>query len=186
MFDLDEHALIRRTRQGDTEAFTPLVEKYHPRLYTHIHRRVKDAEIAKDLTQETWLKVLRSIQSYRGTAALSSWLYRIAENVCMDYFRKQKARGDIQPLDDIEEHHIRETSPCPSQEVLRQELHVHLKNALDYLTQSRREVFVLYYLHDLPIKAIAGRLKRSEGTIKTHLRNARLHLQESLTPYLKN
>ena len=63
LFDLDEHALIRRTQQGGTEAFTAIVEKYQPRLYRHIHRRVKDTETAKDLTQEAWLKVLRAINS---------------------------------------------------------------------------------------------------------------------------
>lgn len=141
--DLNETRLIDRTQQGDTEAFGPLVEKYQPRVYTHIHGRIKDAEVAKDLTQEAWFKALRAIKSFRGDAVFSSWLYRIAENVCLDYFRKQKARTEMEPLHDIEERHIRETSPCPSQEVLRQELRDTLKNALDCLTKSRREVFVL-------------------------------------------
>ena len=60
------------------------------------------------------------------------------------------------------------------------------QNAIAYLTKPRREVFLLYYLHELPIKTIAARLNKSEGTIKSHLRNARLQLQEYLTPYLKN
>ena len=61
-----------------------------------------------------------------------------------------------------------------------------LQNAITHLTKPRREVFLLYYLHELPIKTIATRLNKSEGTIKSHLRNARLQLQEYLTPYLKN
>ena len=176
--------LITRTQQGNPEAFTPLVEKYHPWLYSHIRRRVKDAEIAADLTQETWLKVLRAIQSYRGTAAFSSWLYRIAENVCIDHFRRQKY--NTEPLHLIDENRITETDPCPSRSVERAELREHLQTALKALTPIRRHVFLLYYHHGLPIKVIAAEIGRSEGTIKSHLRNARLQLQEFLTPYLRN
>ena len=77
------------------------------------------------------------------------------------------------------------TCPCPSREIERDELRKQLRTAIEHLTTLRREVFLLYYHHELPIKAIAHRLNRSEGTIKTHLRNARLQLQELLTPYLK-
>ena len=184
LFDLDEHALIRRTQQGGTEAFTAIVEKYQPRLYRHIHRRVKDTETAKDLTQEAWLKVLRAINSYRGTAAFSSWLYRIAENVCIDFFRRQKYHTE--PLHLIDETRITETDLCPSRSVERAELREHLQTALTALTPIRRHVFLLYYHHGLPIKAIAAEIERSEGTVKTHLRNARLQLQKFLTPYLRN
>ena len=78
-----------------------------------------------------------------------------------------------------------QTHPCPSQLVERAELQELLQTALQHLTPIRRLVFRLYYENEMPIKAIAERLKRSEGTIKTHLRNARLQLQEVLTPYLK-
>ncbi len=56
----NEKQLITRTQHGDTEASHRLVSKYHPRLYTHINRRVKEPELAKDLTQETWLKAFRA------------------------------------------------------------------------------------------------------------------------------
>ena len=184
MLEIDEKRHITRTQQGDTDAFTTLISKYHKRLHTHIRRRVKDTEIAKDLTQETWLKVLRAIHTYRGPAAFSSWLYRIAENVCTDHFRRQK--HNTEPLQLIDENRITETVPCPSQDVERAELREHLQKALRTLTPIRRCVFLLYYHHELPIKAIAAEIGRSEGTIKSHLRNARLQLQESLTPYLRN
>ena len=185
LLTLDDKQLIERTQQGNTEAFSPVVEKYQDRLYRHIHRRVTDTEVAKDLTQETWLKALKAIDTFRGDSAFHSWLYRIAENVCIDYFRKQKHR-ETEVLHLIDEHRITETHTCPSQYLLRKELRDTLKNALNCLSQTRREVFVLYYHHELPIKAIARLLNGSEGTIKSHLRNARLQLQEVLTPYLNS
>ena len=181
---LDEKHLIERTQQGDTEAFTPLVVKYHHRIYTHIHKRVRDSELAKDLTQETWKKAFRAIKKFRGDSAFSSWLYRIAENVCTDHFRRQKY--NTEPLHLIDENCITETDPCPSRDVERSELREHLQKALTALTPIRRRVFLLYYHHELPIKAIAAEIGRSEGTIKSHLRNARLQLQEFLIPYMEN
>ena len=184
MLPLDEKHLIERTQSGDPEAFTPLVGKYQDRLYGHINGRVTDPELAKDLTQETWLRAFRAISSFRGDAAFYSWLYRIAENVCTDHFRRQKY--NTEPLHLIAENRITETVPCPSRDLERAELRMHLQTALTALTPIRRRVFLLYYHHELPIKAIAAEIGRSEGTIKTHLRNARLQLQEFLMPYLSN
>ena len=136
MFDIDEKHLIILTQAGDPEAFGPIVVKYHPRLSQHIIRRVRDPEVAKDLTQETWLRAYRGIGGFRAESAFSSWLYRIAENVCIDYFRQQK--HDTEPLHEISEHRITATDTCPSQDLLRQELRDTLKNALDCLTKPRR------------------------------------------------
>lgn len=186
MFDFDEIALVTRTKQGDTDAFNPLVIKYQPRIYTFISRQVKENETAKDLTQETWLKAFRAIDTFRGDSAFASWLYRIAENVCIDYFRKQQKTYNLEPLHTIDERCIPQTHPDPYRDLERQELRVYLRTAIQRLTDTRKQVFLLYYAQDLSIKQIATRLNRSEGTIKSHLRNARLHLQDSLTPYLKN
>ncbi|MXY99780.1 RNA polymerase sigma factor [Candidatus Poribacteria bacterium] len=181
----DEKQRIARVQQGDTEvSFSPLVRKYNARLYRHIQKRLRDPEVAKDLTQETWLKAYRGIQTYRGESAFYSWLYRIAENVITDHFRRHATERASRHL--IDDPHFRDTDTCPSQSLERKELRLHLKNAIKCLTKPRRDVFVLYYHHELPIKAIARLLNRSEGTIKTHLRNARLQLQELLTPYLNN
>lgn len=186
MLAIDEKHLIERTQHGDTEAFTPLVTTYQSRLYTHILGRIKDTETAKDLTQETWIKAFRAINTFRADASFYSWLYRIAENVCIDYHRKQKVARIIEPIQDINERRIIDTHPCPSHNIERQELRHHLQEAVARLTPTRKRVFLLYYIHEMPIKTIATCVKRSEGTIKTHLRNARLQLRECLTPYLKN
>ncbi|MCY3550983.1 MAG: RNA polymerase sigma factor [Candidatus Poribacteria bacterium] len=162
------------------------MRKYHPKIYTHILRCVKDTEIAKELTQETWIKAFRAINTFRADASFYSWLYRIAENVCIDYYRKRKVAHTIEPIHDIDERRIIDTHPCPSHNIERQELRHHLQEAVAPLTPTRKRVFLLYYVHEMPIKTIAKQIGRSEGTIKTHLRNARLQLRERLTPYLKN
>lgn len=186
LLDSDEKHFIIRTQQGDAEAFTPLVRKYHLKLYAYIFGRVKNAETAKDLTQDTWLKAFRGIHTFRGDSAFTSWIYRIAENVCIDFFRKQKIRNDIEPLHVVDERRLTDTYPSPCQYIERQELRVYLRAGIHGLTQTRKRVFLLYYAQDLSIKQIATRLKKSEGTIKSHLRNARHQLRAFLTPYLEN
>ena len=84
------------------------------------------------------------------------------------------------------EHRITDTHPSPCHLIERQELREHPQAAIAEPTPIRREVFRPYYVHQLSVKIIATRLKRSEGTIKSHLRNARLQLKERLTPHPKN
>ena len=136
----DEKQRIARVQQGDTEAFSPLVRKYDTRLYRHIQKRLRDPEVAKDLTQETWLKAYRGIGTYRGESAFYSWLYRIAENVITDHFRRHTPEtASLHPIDDTR---LTDTAPDPSQAVERKELRLQLKNAIINLTKPRRDVFV--------------------------------------------
>ena len=186
MLDFDKTTLITRTQHGDTEAFSPLVKKYQSLVSNSIRAEVKDPEVAKDLCQTVWLKAFRSIKTFRFESAFSSWLYRIAKNVCIDYHRKQQALFHIDSLHIIDQRCIATFHPDPCELLQQQELRQHLHAAIATLTPSRKHVFVLYYVEELSIKAIATRTGRSEGTVKTHLRNARLQLQEQLMPYLQN
>ena len=114
----------------------------------------------------------------RGVEITNSWLYRIAENVCTDYFRKTP--DDTVPLHLCSERRITSVPPCPSRDMERTELRGQLQVAIAELSPIRRRVFCLYYHHELPIKAIAKQLGRKDGTIKTHLRNAYRQLRELL------
>ena len=159
MTETQERCVIERTQQGETEAFNPVVEKYHSRIYTHIHRRVKDGEVAKDLSQEVWLRAFRGIGDFRRESAFSSWVYRIAENVCIDYFRKQqRPEVCIEALDVIDPRRIRGSHPCPSLSVEARELRQCLASAISQLPSMQKKVFLLYYDEDLSVKAIAARL----------------------------
>ena len=182
----DEKTLLKHVQQGKTEGFNLLVEKYQSRLYHHILGNIRNPETAKDLCQETWIKAFRAINTFRGDSVFSSWLYRIAENVCIDFLRRQKAFYDIDSLHTVAERCIIGTHPDPCELLQKQELRRILHDAIAQLTLPRKRVFLLYYVENLSIKEIAEQTERSEGTIKSHLRNARLQLQELLTPYLKN
>ena len=182
----DEYVLIHRTQQGDPESFNPLVTKYQNHIYTLIRKQVQDPEIAKNLTQETFLKAFRAINTFRGDSAFYSWIYRIARNICIDFQRKQQAEQEIDSLHTIDERRITHTHSDPGDILQKQELRQILRDAIAHLPPTRQRVFLLRYAEELPIKDIATRIKRSEGTVKTHLHKAHHQLQELLTPYRQN
>ncbi len=183
---INEHKLIARTQQGDPESFNPLVTKYQNHIYTLIRKQVQDPEIAKNLTQETFLKAFRAINTFRGDSAFYSWIYRIARNICIDFQRKQQAEQDTDPLHTIDERRITDTYSDPGDLLQKQELRQILRDAIAHLPPTRQHVFLLRYAEELPIKDIATRIKRSEGTVKTHLHKAHHQLRELLTPYRQN
>lgn len=183
---INEHKLIARTQQGDRESFNPLVTKYQNHVYTLIRKQVQDPEIAKNLTQETFLKAFRAINTFRGDSAFYSWIYRIARNICIDFQRKQQAEQGIDPLHTIDERRITATYSDPGDILQKQELRQILRDAIAHLPPTRQRVFLLRYAEELPIKDIATHIKRSEGTVKTHLHKAHHQLRELLTPYRQN
>lgn len=88
----EENELIIRTQKGDTKAFNPIVTKYQQKIYNLIYKRVHNRESAEDICQEVFLKAWKALPNFKGQAAFSSWLYKIAINCSIDFLRKQNKR----------------------------------------------------------------------------------------------
>ena len=186
----DEHELIKRFQNGDTEAFNPLVLKYRQKIYNLLYQRVRDREIAKDLTQDVFLKAFQGLRHFKQDSTFYSWLYRIASNCGVDFLRKQKRQkvlmfGEL-PLDADNILQMAQVYPSPSEMMENEELGQIIRKAVHQLSPGQRRVFRLRYRMELSIKEIAVRLNKSEGTIKSHLYHAHQKLQSMLVPYLRN
>jgi len=163
------------------------VRRYQQKIYNLIYRQVRNRETAKDLCQTVFLRAFLALPNFRLDSAFYSWLYQIAQNVCIDYHRRQQARDNIFSAKAVDDTlHIRESHPCPSQLMEQKELRAILRKAVLHLPPMRRRVLTLRYTEELSIKVIAARLGKSEGTIKTHISIAHHQLRELLCPYLKN
>ena len=183
----EEIALIQRPQQGDTQAFNPLVTKYQPNIENLIYGQVHNRETAQDLTQDVFVKAYHTLNTFRGDSAFYTWLYQIAQNVCIDYFRRQTTRAKTFSPEEVDDTlHSTDTHPCPSMPLVQKELRAILHKAQQHLPPMRKKVFYLRYQEQLPIKEIAKRLGKSEGTIKTHISKAKSQLRELLRPYLQN
>ncbi len=187
---IDDREFVERVRNGDTEAFNPLVLKYQGKIYNLIYLRVQDRETARDLCQDVFLKAFQGLPRFRRDSTFYSWLYQIAVNCSIDFLRKRNRRRVLMfealPIDTDSELPMTQTRPCPTEALESEELGRIIRQAIRRLSPGQRRVFRLRYQRELPIKEIALRLNRSEGTVKTHLYHAHRRLRSMLLPYLRN
>ena len=187
---IDEDELVNRFQNGDIEAFNPLVLKYEKKIYNLIYQRIRDREIAKDISQEVFLKAFKALPDFKGGSAFYSWIYRIAINSSIDFQRRRNRNRVLTfeelPPDADEVLRMSEAHPSPEKLLEEKELGKIIREAVRKLPPGQRRVFNLRHRRELAIKEIAVLLNRSEGTIKTHLHHAHRRLQGMLLPYLRN
>lgn len=174
----DDLCLVQRTLEGDKEAFSRLVERYQSVVYSVAYRTVGSAEEAADMTQEAFLRAYRALDSYKPEYKFSTWVCRIASHACIDLLRRQ--RPQTLPDDDLERLAGDDGGPSPLEEYERSETAGTLQQAIASLPEKYRLALVLRYIEDMTYEDIAAALDMPLGTVKTHLRRARLMLKERL------
>jgi RNA polymerase sigma-70 factor (ECF subfamily) len=174
----DEASLIRRAQQHDQVALTQLYEENFDKIYRYLVLKIGDRTEAEDMTQQVFLHALQSISSYRWKGMpFSSWLYRIAHNQVVDYFRKKSKHATV-PLD--------ESLPLPAADGDPQ-YHVERKVAVEEvviatkkLTAAQQEVISLRFAAELSIAEVAGVMGKSEGAVKALQHSAIIALRKVL------
>lgn len=189
IFPLTDKNLIEKTKNGDNSAFEELVKKYEQKIYNLALRLTSNPEEVGDILQETFLKAYRSLNSFKGEANFSTWLYRIAMNIAL--MRKRKEKGKIfESLDRIlptaegELHkEIPDWSTNPEAEIENKEVRNILTDALASLPDDYRAVLVLRDIQNLSNKEVSEILKLSIPTVKSRLHRARLFLRNEVSKY---
>ena len=171
---MHEQALIRRLQEGDPTAVDELVDEYKAPLFAFIMRLVNNHDMAEDLFQEIWIKVIRSVRHFRGDSKLSTWLFQVALNHCRDEMRKK--RYIHVPLEEIEEL-AGNSTPDPERMHLTKEV----QKIVEGLPIKMREVVVLKYYHDLMDEEIASVAGIPAGTVKSRLHRASEIIREKWT-----
>lgn len=184
-----EIQFIERLQAGEAAAFNRLVEERSADVYALLYRLTEDPEEARDLTQETFLRVFQSIKRFRGDADLKTWIYRIAINQARNRWRwwRRRRRDSTLSLDAQDEKHeqplsagLRSGQIDPEQETLAHERELALRNALRTLGSSYRETVILRDIEGLSYEEIAVTLEISVGTVKSRLARGRLELRRKL------
>lgn len=186
-----ESAFLERLRARDMAAFDLFVNERSAEVYSLLYRLTEDAEEARDLTQETFLRAFRHIDSFRGDADLRTWLYRIAVNQARNRWRWWKRRKkdsiislDFSDRDDDEPLSARVSSNTerdPEQNLLARERETALMKALRTLKQDFREAVILRDIEGLSYEEIADTLEISVGTVKSRIARGRLELRKKLS-----
>ena len=171
----EETALIDRCRAGDLTAFEQIYRTYSGKLYSLACRMLGNPADAEDQLQEIFLSAHRKLDSFRGDAALGTWLYRLATNHCLDHLRSRATRsGNV--TDSLDE----ETSltDARSRGIAEQTVaRMDLERALAKLPEGARAAFVLHDIQGLEHREVAEVLGIAEGTSKSQVHKARLRLR---------
>ena len=181
----EEQALVRRAAGGDPDAFEELVTAYEKQVYHLALRMTANPDDAMDLSQETFLRAWRGLASYRSDSAFSTWLYRLASNVCIDFLRRQK-KQKVVPLyhtDDEEEERelsLPQPGPGPEEQILRQLEQEQVAQALAQLEPEYRQALTLCVIQGLSYTEIAQVLGIKEGTVKSRIARAREKMRNIL------
>ncbi len=160
-----EHALLKRAQAYDEQAIGELYDHYAPFIYTYLYRRVHDAKVAEDLTGDVFVRVLQAIQSERfWQTSFRGWLYRIAHNRVIDYYREQSRMIQVPLEEHLEsDHDVADDGNAPS--AGRQAFQT-LASALDQLTPDQQHVLVLRFGEGMKVHEVAAIMDKSTGAIE--------------------
>jgi RNA polymerase sigma-70 factor (ECF subfamily) len=164
----NEHTLLDRAKQYDPEALAELYDRYAPKMYAYIYRRINDAALAEDLTSELFLRMLRAIQSERTwRKSFRAWLYRIAHNLVVDVYRRQPP-----PAISLEDAAYLSTEDDPLEQVQETMDCSRLQAVLGRLTPDQQQVLALRFGEGLTARETARIVRKTTGAVEGLQRRA--------------
>lgn len=185
-------ALMLRVKEGDTGAFTELVDKYKQPVMNLVYRMLHDAAEAEDLAQNVFVQVFRSAERYQASAKFSTWLFTIARNLCLNELRRRSRH----PAESMEATHPEQEdqpghqfedkkSVLPPDSLLHNELEAKIEQALAELPENQRIALLLCRQDELSYEEIAKVLGCSLSATKSLIHRGRDLLKQKLKPYLR-
>lgn len=175
---MDEKQAIERARQGDPQAFRVLYDLHVDRVYRLAYRMAGEEDLARDMTQEAFIRAHAKLDQFRGDAAFSTWMHTLTVSVALNVLRKvDRHRKRERALEDA--------APLPTRGPRRADpdLRDRLKQAVDALPEIYRTVFVMHDVEGYNHKEIADSLDVAEGTSKARLSRARSRLRVALQDF---
>jgi RNA polymerase sigma-70 factor (ECF subfamily) len=189
----DDHALVARARKGDRLAFRGLVERHERKAYAVALGMLKNPDDARDVVQDAFLKVWKSLGAFEGQSAFYTWLYRIVANLCIDQIRKGRTQVQYDDSRVHEEDEVPEGDNIlpqtaglhPGRVAESRELGDAIARALDALSPNHRAVLLMREVEGLSYKEMAQAMGCSEGTIMSRLFHARKKMQAALIEFVQ-
>lgn len=189
--DPPDESLMLRYQQGERTAFSQLVRRHQGPLFNFALRQVRSPQVAEEVVQETFVRVVQNVGDFKHEARFTTWVYTITRNLCIDHLRKGALRKhpslDERKGEEGDGPTLGERTADPRASVEREatgtELKERIARAVDQLPDDQREVFLMREVANLPFKEIAEITAVSENTVKSRMRYALERLQEALAEY---
>jgi RNA polymerase sigma-70 factor (ECF subfamily) len=181
---LREKLLLARLRRRDERAFAELVRSHQDRVYDLCCRMLNDREEALDVAQEVFVSLHGALAAFRGESRLSTWIFRIAKNHCLNRLKYlgRRQRSRTEELADVSEGELAEhqTQPSPQEALLGKEQAARVQRAIAQLPEEQRLLIILRDLEGLTYDEMVQITEQPEGTVKSRLHRARAALAEIL------
>jgi RNA polymerase sigma-70 factor, ECF subfamily len=174
--------LVQSCLQGDGSAWEMLVRRHTRRVYNLCYRFTSNSAAAEDLTQEVFLRIYRTMESYREEqGAFATWLARVTRNLLVDHYRRTRLDRQTDPLDEVSPAAEKpSTASTPDKLAQTAELGEHIQRALARLSPELREAVILRDLQELEYREIQTVLQVPEGTVKSRINRGRIELAKIL------
>ena len=183
VINLTDHELITAYLDGSERAFQELLSRHQQKIYTAIYLFVKDRDLAEDLFQEVFIKIIDTLRrgGYNHEGKFSQWAARIAYNMCVDYHRRHKRRAHINPSEDFDIFEVlRLSDDGPDTLIMRSETHDRIRHLVDALPPEQREVVILRHYADMSFKEIASLTRVSINTALGRMRYALINIRKMM------
>jgi len=183
---IPDNIIVQQIKEGKTESFEVLVERYQKQVYNIAYRYTGSRDDAYDLSQEAFLKAYRGINNFRQDSSFKTWIYHIVANVCRDYLRKDKKvhkvsiDEPVQSNDGDMEKQLTDNAKGPDEVYESKELSEFIQGIINNLQREYKEVIILREMQQLSYEEIAKVLNCSVGTVKSRLNRARKILKDRI------
>lgn len=181
-----ETRLAKLARNGDRHAFAELVDLYKDKLFHLAYRMLGNAQEAEDIVQETFIRVYKNLKRYDSTHKFSTWIYRIASNLCIDRLRKKRHTSysldaDMKEGEGLDGYSMLAADDAsPEDQLALSETQQQIRQAIEKMPEKYRTVIILRYLQDLSLKEISDILDMPVTTVKTRVHRGREYLRKRL------
>ncbi|MEG6611909.1 sigma-70 family RNA polymerase sigma factor [Pseudoclostridium thermosuccinogenes] len=186
-----EKDLLKKARNGDIEAFEQLIEDYQKRVFNIALRMIGNYDDANELAQEVFIRIFKSIKDFKEESSLSTWIYRITTNVCLDEIRKRKNKNVVSLDEEVKleegdlQRQVEDTRPTPDVIAEKNEVRKLVKDAIMSLPEEQRTVIILRDIQGFSYEEIAKIMKCPEGTVKSRINRSRQILRDRLKPKME-
>jgi len=176
-----ERDIILQAKEGNQQAFSKIISLYQERIFKLAFCFFHDREDAMEIVQNTFLRVYEKIDHFDTETHFKNWIYRIASNLCVDYYRKfKKKKHQTQSLQEWSQNNI-SPSPGPEEMAINQIFYESLKKSIQKLSRRQKMIFVLKHHSNFKYKDIAGILKISVGSVKSLHHRAITNIKKKLS-----
>ena len=181
----NDQVYINKILDGDANAFTVLVNRYKDLVYTLAIRMMKNKEEAEEVAQDTFIKMYKSLNKFKGDSKFSTWIYRVAYNTCLDRLKKNKRQQQTVAIDEYTEHQVK-TIDNALDKIETQEKQQAIKDCLELLPSEDSFLLTLYYFEELSLDEISKIVGLKPNNVKVKIFRSRKKLATILKERLDN